>query len=172
MSSQPFEAFQSSLKDYFNQDDLSDASISCDGQVFQVHRIILSIHSKYFAKIFTGPWKESSERVITIEDFNADAVEAMLQFMYWFDYDYECEASPMSFHAKVYQIADKYDIPALKEHVRGLFGEAIASDWQSDDFPLAIAMAYSSTPKNDRGLRDLVVELSHRHINELLDNEG
>ncbi|RSL61090.1 hypothetical protein CEP53_005221 [Fusarium sp. AF-6] len=168
MASGPFDSFRSSLKDYFNQDTLSDLSVICDGQTFKVHRLILCAHSKYFFKQLNGPWKESSEQVINIQDFEISVVKAMLHFMYNFDYTNVNDISPMVFEAQVYQIADKYDIKSLKEHARKKFSAAINTGWRTDDFPLAITVAYTTSPLEDRGLRDLIVETSSQNIDDLL----
>ncbi|KAM6530278.1 hypothetical protein FALCPG4_008405 [Fusarium falciforme] len=168
MASEPFDSFRSSLKGYFNQDTLSDLSVTCDGQTFKVHRLILCAHSKYFAKQLNGPWKESSEQVVSIEDFDVGVVEAMLHFMYDFDYTNVNGTSSMVFEAQVYQIADKYGIGSLKEHAKKKFGAAIEIGWPMDDFPLAITVAYTTSPLEDRGLRDLIIETCHDNINGLL----
>ncbi|KAH7117389.1 BTB/POZ protein [Dactylonectria macrodidyma] len=172
MAPQPFEGFHSSLKNYFNHDTLSDAVVCYNGQEFKVHRLILSAHSKCFTKQLDGPWKESSEKVIKIEDFDASVVEAMLHFMYNFDFTNVSATSTMVFDAQVYQIADKYDIPALKAHAKDKFGTAINTGWSMDDFSLAITVVYNSTPPRDRGLRDLVVETSHENIDTLIGQDG
>lgn len=74
----------------------------------------------------------------------------------------------MVYDAQVYQIADKYDIPGLKEHSSDRFSDAIAAGWRMDDFPLAITVVYESTPSEDRGLRDLVVKTCCQNIDTLL----
>ncbi|KAI8664495.1 BTB domain-containing protein [Fusarium keratoplasticum] len=153
---------------YFNQDTLSDLSVTCDGQTFKVHRLILCAHSKYFSKQLNGPWKESSEQVINIQDFDVGVVEAMLHFMYNFDYTNVNGTSSMVFEAQIYQIADKYDIDSLKEHATKRFGAALDIGWPMDDFPLAITVAYTTSPLEDRGLRDLIIETSSQHIDDLL----
>jgi hypothetical protein len=94
--------------------------------------------------------------------------------MYGFNYDSSgsdqgCN-SPMLFNIKVYQIGDKYDIPKLKEQSREKFSIAMEACWE-DDFPIAIASAYSTTTSADRGLRDLLVSTSLKHIDILLKNE-
>ncbi|KAM6516975.1 hypothetical protein FSOLCH5_007923 [Fusarium solani] len=169
MASEPFDRFRSSLKSYFNQSILSDLSVTCDGQTFKVHRLILCAHSKYFSKQLNGPWKESSEQVINIQDFDVGVVEAMLHFMYNFDYTNVNGTSSMVFEAQVYQIADKYGIDSLKEHATKRFGAALDIGWPMDDFPLAITVAYTTSPLGDRGLRDLIIETSSQHIDDLLD---
>jgi speckle-type POZ protein len=96
----------------------------------------------------------------------------MLNFMYFFDYGASgsdrARPSPMIFNIKVYSIADKYDVVALKSRAKEKFEKAAKSCWDMEDFPLAISEVYSSTPATDRGLRDLVVEIVCTHIDALL----
>ena len=96
----------------------------------------------------------------------------MLNFMYLFDYDAggsdQARTSPMIFNVKVYSIADKYDVVALKSQAKEKFEKTAKSCWNMDDFPPAISEVYSSTPATDRGLRDLVVEIVCTHIDALL----
>lgn len=116
--------------------------------------------------------KESSERQIDIKDFDASVVEAMLRFMYSFDYSNIYGTSTMVFDAQMYQIADKYDTPALKAQSKNKFTVAVATGWSMDDFPLAITVVYESTPPEDRGLRDLVVQTARENIDKLLEHDG
>ncbi|KAF2106549.1 hypothetical protein BDV96DRAFT_590806 [Lophiotrema nucula] len=55
----------------------------------------------------------------------------MLQFLYTFDYDSsgraENSSSPMVFNVKVYSIADKYDIPALKSQAKHKFETTVGT---------------------------------------------
>ncbi|RBA11040.1 hypothetical protein FPRO05_14270 [Fusarium proliferatum] len=156
---------------YYNKDALSDVTITCDGQEFKAHRVIISAHSKCFAKALNGGWKERSERQIDIKDFDASVVEAMLRFMYSFDYSNIYGTSTMVFDAQMYQIADKYDIPALKAQSKNKFNVAVTTGWSMDDFPLAITVVYESTPPEDRGLRDLAVQTARKNINKLLGHD-
>ncbi|KAH7019639.1 BTB/POZ protein [Ilyonectria destructans] len=176
MAPQGLEGFLSSLKEYiasyYNTDTLSDVVVACNDQEFKVHGVILSAHSKCFAKALNGNWKESSQRKIDVKDFDASVVEAMLRFMYSFDYSNIYGTSTMAFDAQVYQIADKYDVPGLKAHSKDKFGAAITAGWSMDDFPLAVTVVYESTPSADRGLRDLVVETSQENIDKLLEHDG
>jgi speckle-type POZ protein len=99
-------------------------------------------------------------------------VEAMLRFMYAFNYNNMVSTSTMIFDAQVYQIADKYDVQALKAHAKSKFSKAIETGWSLDEFPLAIETVYQSTPLDDRGLRDLAVERASKNIDKLLEKDG
>lgn len=112
------------------------------------------------------------EGKIEINDFEVSLVEAMLRFMYSFEYSNTCGISAMIYDAQVYQIADKYDIPALKKHAKERFETAVGVGWNMDDFPLAIGIVYDTTPRRDMGLRDIVVKTSVSKISELLDKDG
>ncbi|RYP78958.1 hypothetical protein DL770_006798 [Monosporascus sp. CRB-9-2] len=150
MAPSPFDSFRSSLKDYFNADTFSDATLRCNGQEFKVHN-------------------DSGE--MDLEEVDVNVVEAMLRFMYHFDYNNIHGASTMVFNAQVYSLADKYIIPTLKDQAREKFRTAISTGWAMDDFPLAIAEVYNSTPESDRGLRDPTVEIARTNINKLRGNE-
>lgn len=99
----------------------------------------------------------------------------MLEFMYRFDYDAggsdQDSVSPLIFHAKVYSIADKYEVLVLKSQAREKFAKLVRTSWDMDDFPYAITEIYSSTYGTDRGLRDLVVGIVCEHIYALLEKQ-
>ena len=92
--------------------------------------------------------------------------------MYSFDYTNVVGTSSMVYDAQVYQIADKYDIPALKTHSMGKFDTAINTGWSMDDFPLAVGVVYGSTPSEDRSLRDSTLKTSCTNIDKLLQHDG
>ncbi len=62
-------------------------------------------------------------------------------------------------------------IPTLKDLAKEKFRSAINTSWAMDDFPLTVAEVYSSTPEDDRGLRDLTVKVADTNIKRLLQNE-
>lgn len=172
----PFEPLLRSLPDYLNSPSLSDSIIQCEDKEFKIHKLILCTQSKYFSKAFNGDWKESADGAVRLEGDDVSAVEAMLQFMYTFDYDAsggaEHSSSPMVFNVRVYSIADKYDVPALKSQAKQKFETTVETCWDMDDFPYAVAQVYNSTPSVDRDLRKVVVDVACKHINELLLKQG
>lgn len=61
-------------------------------------------------------------------------------------------------HTRVYALAEKYDIPALKQLAKNKFEMAMACYYDSEDFAEAIEEVYCSTIDSDRGLRDIVLQ--------------
>ncbi|UZP42943.1 hypothetical protein NXS19_010759 [Fusarium pseudograminearum] len=169
--SQGLDDFLLSLERHYISGEFADAVITCKGQVFNIHRVVLSAHSTFFAKALGGNWKESIERKIEIKDFDPIIVQAMLCFVYTFDYNEPSDDKLMLFHAEVYKISDMYDIPALKESSKNKFASAINAGWNTNEFPYAIDEVYKNTPLEDRGLRDLAVAITRKHINTLIGRD-
>ncbi|KAM0080728.1 hypothetical protein ACKRZS_007105 [Fusarium odoratissimum] len=161
MDHKPIEAFGTSLQGYYNNKCLSDVVIRCNGEEFSVHSLVLFCHSDYFKKQLTETWKESADKIIEITDFDTNIVEAMLRFIYSFDCDVRPNTPPMIFHAKVYQIGDKYGIETFKKQasnkVERIVNEAGVATKYVSDLVDAITVMYTTTPPGDRGLRDIVV---------------
>ncbi|KAF2858025.1 hypothetical protein K470DRAFT_222206, partial [Piedraia hortae CBS 480.64] len=66
-------------------------------------------------------------------------------------------------HVRVYALAEKYDIPGLKELARSKFEISLACHYDSPEVPEAIEEVYCSTIDSDRGLRDVIVQLFMQH---------
>ncbi|OCL12363.1 hypothetical protein AOQ84DRAFT_386177 [Glonium stellatum] len=61
--------------------------------------------------------------------------------------------------AKLYAIADKYNIKGLQTLSQRKFKLTAESYWNHDDLPSAIHTVYTSTPDTNMGLRNIVVNL-------------
>lgn len=66
-------------------------------------------------------------------------------------------------HTRVYALAEKYDIPSLKQLAKSKFEMAMACNYDSPEFADAIEEVYCSTIDSDRGLRDVVLETFKCH---------
>lgn len=64
----------------------------------------------------------------------------------------------------VYAIADKYDIPGLRqvalEYFRARAKEC--NQWPPDKFRDIVKTVYETTPESDRGLRDALVQMCYK----------
>lgn len=77
--------------------------------------------------------------------------------------DYEDDDSHLLAHTRVYALAEKYDIPALKTLAKAKFEMSLACFYDSPQFPDAIEEVYYSTIDSDRGLRDVVIQAFRSH---------
>lgn len=79
-------------------------------------------------------------------------------------YEEEPELEPhLVEHTRVYALAEKYDVPSLKQLAKSKFEMAMACWYDSPEFADAIEEVYCSTVDSDRGLRDIVLETFKCH---------
>jgi len=77
--------------------------------------------------------------------------------------EYETDESNLLTHSRVYALAEKYDIPSLKDVARAKFEIAMACFYDSPEFADAIDEVYCTTIDTDRGLRDVVLQAFRNH---------
>lgn len=66
-------------------------------------------------------------------------------------------------HAKMYEIADKYQLAGLKALARKLFASEILASWDHELFPAAAHYAFSTTVEEDKDLRDIIIRTIAEH---------
>lgn len=76
---------------------------------------------------------------------------------------YETDDSYLLTHTRVYALAEKYGVPALKNLAKRKFECQMACYYDSPEFADAIDEVYSSTIDSDRGLRDIVLQAFRSH---------
>lgn len=76
-------------------------------------------------------------------------------------------ANPLTIHAKMYALADKYQVKGLGPLTRAKFEACFRHHVYTEDFPAAVQIAYSTTPESNRDLRDTVLRafLVHFKVN-------
>jgi hypothetical protein len=73
-------------------------------------------------------------------------------------------------HAKLYAIADKYDIQELKNAALRKFKKETEQYWGHNQFEQAMRVVYTTTPDHDQRMRNVVLTAFREH-DELLDNK-
>lgn len=79
------------------------------------------------------------------------------------DYESTEYESHLLLHTQVYALAEKYDIPSLKQLAKRKFEMAVACYYDAPELADAIEFVYTSTVDSDRGLRDVVMQLFRNH---------
>lgn len=94
----------------------SDYTIECKDYTAKVHKLVLHVHSKFFATAFSSNFREgqAGNNVMQLPDDDPAVVRAMIDYFYSGRYSPSGLASPLAFQAKVFVIADKYECDALE----------------------------------------------------------
>jgi hypothetical protein len=67
-------------------------------------------------------------------------------------------ANPLTIHATMYALADKYQVDGLSQVAKAKFQESLDRHVDSEDFIAAVQLTYRNTPESNRGLRDVIVQ--------------
>ncbi|KAK4550259.1 hypothetical protein LTR36_003226 [Oleoguttula mirabilis] len=153
---------------------LTDFVIICGEREWKVHRVILTLHSPVLAKAITGAFKESAERQINLSEEHPDCVDALVCYAYKLQYSLPDAGQgdvdhldSLSFHVKVCVLADKYDIPHLKQMAIEKFKAGI--DVAAEDLATAAELAYDASPATEK-IRERIVAFGIE--NKLLSTAG
>lgn len=170
----PTTGLKNGMATFLSSEKYSDLQIKTGGTWRNVHKLVLCAQSDFFDKACSERFKEGIEARIDLEEDPPDAVAAMLSFLYLFDYKIpeQQESMDLQFHAKVYVIAEKYDISCLKEHAFQQIRSKNSSyrllqNEQIHDFISMIEITYNGTPEADRTLRDFVCQWAKKNITSL-----
>ncbi|PYH45460.1 BTB/POZ domain protein [Aspergillus saccharolyticus JOP 1030-1] len=130
------------LNRYYSSSEFSDLIVHTSDQDFKVHRLVVCGQSGYFSRLDQGDWPEAVENETCLREDDLRAIEAMFQYTYGVEHDNSSSdqdrKSPMLLNVKVYQVANKYDVPQLKEHAKEKSQSIVEISWKMDNFPLAI----------------------------------
>ncbi|KAI9695910.1 MAG: hypothetical protein M1836_006027 [Candelina mexicana] len=78
--------------------------------------------------------------------------------------------TPLVLNARVYTIAEKYDIWALKKLAQHKFEERVTGNgWNDEGFSLAIREVFEWTTDKDKGLRRVLVRVAAENVTVLCD---
>ncbi len=125
--------------------------------------------------------------MIELEGNEPDVVEQLLRFMYFGDYsDGRDTAStldtasvaftietqgPILMNARVYAIAEQYDVQPLKARAKDKYEEVVRVNWDPSAFLASVELLYRHTPESDRLLRDVIITATREHASELIYRE-
>ncbi|KAK3941396.1 hypothetical protein QBC46DRAFT_448661 [Diplogelasinospora grovesii] len=130
-----------------------------------------SQHTDDGERVITRGAKRRRTEVTTIAESTATAEsKAFSDVMRTVLLAWPKEMGSLTLHAKVYSLAEKYDIPRLKKLSLLRFERRARSDWMKHNFLQAVQEVYTSTVDTDRPMRDIVVKVISEHPS-LLDKE-
>lgn len=139
----------------FEETALSDVEVVCTmgaGSRFRAHRLILAARSPVFKAMFLTGMREKRVGKVVIEDVSAEAIKCMLDFCY----KDECPELDEDSIFDVLAVANKYDMPGLRDICLDFMAQNSRSD-NSVGF-LAACDSYN------------LVDFKHMLLSALVDN--
>ncbi|RDL40932.1 uncharacterized protein BP5553_00911 [Venustampulla echinocandica] len=165
----------------------SDLEIRCGSKIFKVHRNVICFQSKPLADCVDGGFlvisPEATTGVIKLDDSDPGIVELFINFLYTHDYhpptsaellnpshtSADSVAHDLSAHAKLYVMADKCDIPALKSLSSQKYKAALPREGLGNSFILSLKVGFEEIPDSERLLKDKAIEFEGQNYKELLE---
>ncbi|KXT13258.1 hypothetical protein AC579_2488, partial [Pseudocercospora musae] len=129
---------------------LTDFTITWGDRKWNVHRLVLHLNSSVLRKACSGAFKESQTKELDLSGDPEDAVEALIDYMYRFDYEIPDlpsgeVSSELAFHVLVVVIADKYNMKSFQDLATAKFRAIAESIGVNDqDLTEAATIAYAA----------------------------
>ncbi|MCJ1387913.1 hypothetical protein MMC18_000756 [Xylographa bjoerkii] len=179
MSNTPEKELIKSLVSIKETSKYHDLIIRCGGREWKSHRAIVCPRSKFFEKACDGNFRESMTGEIVLTEDDPDTVDRMVDYLYRLDYEdepsiqyFESPEGPLLINARVYAIADKYDISTLKTVAVQKTTKFLKMSWDEENFIAAFGLVWNATPIQDRSLRELYLPFILRYSHSLYKNEA
>ncbi|KAI4336702.1 hypothetical protein L6164_015194 [Bauhinia variegata] len=118
------------LKQLQSTGEYSDVNICIEGYglVAQVHKIVLSLWSIPFAKMFTNGMSESISSEVTIRDVPPEAFRAMLEFMYSGELSDAVSLDSGALLLELLLLADQFGVTLLHQECCQILLECLSED--------------------------------------------
>ncbi len=114
----------SSFKELRDAGQFCDVTIVCQGVKFPCHKMVLAARSDVFRTMFSHTsTKEAQTNIVDIVDFDADAVRAMLDYLYTDELD-----KPGKYALRLLPLADKYNLTRLRLECECYLANSITED--------------------------------------------
>ncbi|KAI4674179.1 uncharacterized protein J4E84_010792 [Alternaria hordeiaustralica] len=183
------------FKNLLASGNFSDLTVTCGPDSYKVHKNVVCSRAEFFSRAVKFGGKETEQGSVDLPEDEPAIVKLMMQYIYQGEYDPALPDNELSgstkitvpptptpphkksrtarqlflmIHAKLYEIADKYDVVGLKELVIEKFKRACHSFWNDPSFANAAHHVFSTTPEHDKGLRDIVSKTIAEHMAELV----
>lgn len=78
-------------------------------------------------------------------------------------------AMALLLNARIYVIAELYDVPSLKELAKEKYAELVPTEWNNPTFVATLKLMYENTPESDRWLKDVAINAAADNVRELVD---
>ncbi|KAL8751274.1 MAG: hypothetical protein Q9184_006117 [Pyrenodesmia sp. 2 TL-2023] len=175
--SSPKAVAVNSISKYFDNGHFTDLTITCGGEEFRCHKVVVCSQSKFFEAACTNGFQESMTSTVDLPDDDPFHVSLMLHFLYRQRYtraveDMNGPKYKSRVHVHMYELGDKYDIPQLCHYAAGFLESIVCYQWGENLVHLmnTVRLVYERNPDITRRLRDIVCKALVRHLREIAAN--
>uniref|UniRef100_A0AC35FN80 BTB domain-containing protein n=1 Tax=Panagrolaimus sp. PS1159 TaxID=55785 RepID=A0AC35FN80_9BILA len=110
----------------FKHNSSTDFSINVDDQIIHIHKLLVSVESSVFTKMFEGNFKEAQEKKVTITDFKYEIVQAAIDYCYAQNISSILDDQDKTIDLLYF--ADKYDFSTLKPKLEKFLSQKICKE--------------------------------------------
>ncbi|KAM7253169.1 hypothetical protein ACFE04_025787 [Oxalis oulophora] len=121
------------LEQLYTVDKYTDLNVYIDGHglLTRAHKVILSLWSATFAKMFTNGMSESNSSQIYFRDVSSGSFKAMLEFMYTGELKLEDNMQFGSLLLELLFLADQFGVEFLHQECCKILLECLSEGWNS-----------------------------------------
>ncbi|KAF2142632.1 uncharacterized protein K452DRAFT_358373 [Aplosporella prunicola CBS 121167] len=167
---------------YLRSGKYSDVTIRCGEKTWNAHKVVICSQCKFFDNACSGGFQEETTNVINLDYDHPDAVDAMLQWCYWGEYNYTKHDNETAKEylirllqdIRIYITAEKYGLDRLKalalEMLTTYADEYhVTNEGDATKFTEIISLIYTDLPASDP-LRPFILKLALKSFNKLLEH--
>ncbi|KAB8212965.1 hypothetical protein BDV33DRAFT_185776 [Aspergillus novoparasiticus] len=166
------------MKSLLDNGKYADMTICCQGHEFKGHRAIICSQSSFFDTTMKEGFKEGKSSEVNLPCDDVNTITCVLSFCYLQDYSEADDSMDLRSEEiarnqfRVYLAADKFTILPLRELACSRIIDWAKSNWRSDSFPDIVQLIWRTTPPQENGLRDAIVEVVSANIQHFLTKNG
>ena len=179
-----WENFELTVRSIAAKGDIVVLEIGPEKQHYHVHKALLTHHSEYFRNAFNGSWKESDNKLVTLEDVETVAVDIFVHWLYnqRMPDDDECyslrqqnmtsvlhvDDDPLiTGYTKAIVFGDRFLAPVFRQAAHDCIAISVVDDYNHEflrppPFFTATQYAFDNLPSNHSTL-DLLLDVQCRH---------
>ncbi|KAK8150882.1 hypothetical protein G3M48_004559 [Beauveria asiatica] len=157
--------FMTGITQSFCSKQFSDVTIRLGEVELPAHRFVLSTQSEYFKRALARKFEEGDTGIFQYNEGSMHAYWRCFKYIYTGDSDDD----ELSKDVRVYELAQYFQIQGLKQYALEKFQPKVERLWVSERFVDCIRDVYASTVNKDCKMRQMVVNVTHNHLDELWD---
>ncbi|KAK5165456.1 uncharacterized protein LTR77_008985 [Saxophila tyrrhenica] len=118
---------------HFNRAEFSDLAIRCGSRKWFVHKVAVCAQCEILAQAVSAGLEPTRAGVLSLPDNDPEGVGLMLEWLYTSDYGVmqppTTASSHAEVHARVWYLAEKYQLSKLMEHALPRYWKSAGDEW-------------------------------------------